>query len=93
MLSIEEVCINGTITQRYTIKTKKLETDKNIKVRDFDIRNLKSIGVYDTLKETKLTPSYDKVEANASAAEKVMDKYELIKELEHERLETQTENK
>lgn len=84
ILSMEEEIVDGAIFDKIKYKTIKLESDENLYVRDFDITNLRKSGAINELKETKLTPSLNKIEANAHEAGKVLDQIELIQELEKE---------
>lgn len=82
MLQIEQVEHNGVITEQYKVKTVDFKNDKNIRVRDFDIRNLMAIGAFDSLKTTQLHQSIDKIQAGAETANEIIEKIDIIKSLE-----------
>lgn len=89
MLQIEQIERNGVVTEQYKIKTVEFKNDKNIKVRDFDIKNLMAIGVINTLKPTTLQTPTEKVQANAETANIIMEQIDFIKSIENEQQQTQ----
>ena len=95
MVQTEQFENNGVICERLVIKTKDFKADPNIKVSDFNIKNLLAIGVTENeLRkcECNLQKSFDQIEKEAATANKVIEQYQLIQELENERIQTQNEN-
>ncbi len=82
MVETETIEANGAITENYVFKTKEFKTDYNIRVRDFDILNLKAINALNQLQDCRLTKSIDMVQREAEQANQVMEEIEFIQNVE-----------
>ena len=85
ILQNEEIESNGIITKQIVFKTKQYKTDTTIKWKDFEIQNLIAAGIDPkTLPTTILPANLEELEARAAAAEPILDRYEIIKQIEME---------